>query len=89
MAKMHYADPPVLIRDVIDDLDRVYSLLSSCAPYTPLGGWYNPGADPDAATSAMWFQQDWVHADYRAQARTSSCSASATSRCHARSTTRR
>jgi len=66
MAEMHYADPPVLIRDVIDDLDRVYALLSSCAPYTPLGGWYNPGADPDAATSAMWFQQDWVHADDRA-----------------------
>ena len=39
---------------------------STRTPYTPLGGWYNPNADPDAATSAMWFQEDWVHADYRA-----------------------
>lgn len=66
MPDLHYAEPPVLIRDVIDDLDRVYALLAADAPYTPLGGWYAPGADPDAATSAMWFQQDWVHADYQA-----------------------
>ncbi|CAM9469297.1 unnamed protein product [Discosporangium mesarthrocarpum] len=66
MPDLHYAEPPVLIHDVIDDLDRVADLLVNCAPYTPLGGWYAPGADPDAATSALWFQQDWVHADYRA-----------------------
>ena len=66
MTDLHYAPPPVLIQGVIEDLDRVYTLLSDCAPYTPLGGWYAPGADPDAATSALWFQQDWVHADYRA-----------------------
>lgn len=48
------------------DLDRVRALLAQNAPYSPLGGWYRPGADPDAATSPMWFQQDWVHADYHA-----------------------
>ena len=31
------------------------------APYIPLGGWYNPGADPHARTRPMWFQKDWVH----------------------------
>ncbi|MEM9176911.1 MAG: hypothetical protein AAGC67_16945, partial [Myxococcota bacterium] len=66
MADLHYAEPPVLIRDVIDDLEGVYALLAAEAPYTPLGGWYAPGANPDAATSALWFQQDWVHADERA-----------------------
>lgn len=65
---MHYAPPPILIRDVFDapDLDRVRGLLAENAPYTPLGGWYRPDADPDAATAAMWFQQDWVHADFHA-----------------------
>jgi len=57
------ADPPILLRDVIDDLDAVVGLLERNAPYTPLGGWYRPGADPDAATSPLWFQNDWVHAD--------------------------
>ncbi|MEZ4281139.1 MAG: hypothetical protein R3F21_16180 [Myxococcota bacterium] len=66
MAEMHYAAPPILIHDVIDDLDRVRALLVENAPYTPLGGWYSPNANPDAATSALWFQQDWVHADHRA-----------------------
>jgi hypothetical protein len=60
---IHYADPPILLRDLIDDLDEVIGLLERNAPYTPLGGWYRPGADLDAATSPMWFQNDWVHAD--------------------------
>jgi hypothetical protein len=64
---IHYSDPPVLLRDVIEDLDRVVALLERNAPYTPLGGWYNPGADLDAATSTMWFQNDWVHADLRVE----------------------
>ena len=64
---MHYARPPLLIHDVIPDLDAVRGLLAENAPYTPLGGWYRPGADPDEASSAMWFQQDWVHADYAAK----------------------
>ena len=61
MSELEYADPPLLVRDVFDDLAPIEAMLERCAPYTPLGGWYAPGADPDAATSAMWFQQDWVH----------------------------
>ena len=57
------ASPPILIRDVIDDLDLVISLLERNAPYTPLGGWYRPGVEEDVASSPMWFQKDWVHAD--------------------------
>lgn len=64
--KLHYADPPVLIRDVIDDLGSVKALLTQQAPYTPLGGWYRPGSDTDESTSALWFQQDWVHAGFAA-----------------------
>lgn len=59
-----FADPPVLMQDVFPDLDAVLRLLEAGAPYTPLGGWMRPGLDPDAETSAMWFQEDWVHADY-------------------------
>jgi hypothetical protein len=60
---IRYADPPTLLREVFDDLGPVLALLERNAPYTPLGGWYRPGADLDAATSPMWFQNDWVHAD--------------------------
>jgi len=62
---IHYSEPPVLLQDLIPDLAEVRALLESCAPYTPLGGWYTPGADLDAETSALWFQNDWVHADLR------------------------
>ena len=61
---VHFADPPVLMQDVFPDLDAVLRLLEGGAPYTPLGGWMRPGLDPDAETTAMWFQEDWVHADY-------------------------
>ena len=61
---IHYADPPVLLRDTIDDLELVVGLLERNAPYTPLGGWFRPGSDTDAETSPMWFQKDWVHADF-------------------------
>jgi hypothetical protein len=57
------ARAPLLLRDVIDDVGDVRQLLERNAPYTPLGGWYRPGADEDIATNAMWFQKDWVHAD--------------------------
>jgi hypothetical protein len=57
------AQPPVLLHDVIDDLDAVRAVLRSRAPYVPLGGWYNPGADPDARTRPMWFRDDWVFDD--------------------------
>lgn len=62
---IHYSDPPVLLRNVFDDVGDVVRLLERNAPYTPLGGWYRPDADLDAATSPMWFQNDWVHADLR------------------------
>jgi hypothetical protein len=60
-----YAAAPVLLQDVIEDSADVLGLLERNAPYTPLGGWYRPGADPDAAIFPMWFQNDWVHADLR------------------------
>ncbi|MFO0687840.1 MAG: hypothetical protein U0900_03980 [Myxococcota bacterium] len=60
---IHYSDPPVLLHDVIGDLDAVVGLLERNAPYHPLGGWFRPGVEADRATSALWFQKDWVHAD--------------------------
>lgn len=62
---IHYSDPPELLHDVVDDLGEVVGLLERGAPYTPLGGWYRPDADLDQPTSPMWFQNDWVHADFR------------------------
>ncbi len=64
---IHYSDPPILLRDVIEDVGDVVRLLERNAPYTPLGGWYRPDADLDAATSPLWFQNDWVHADLRVE----------------------
>jgi hypothetical protein len=64
---IHYSNPPILLRDVFEDLGEVVGLLERNAPYTPLGGWYRPDADLDAPTSAMWFQNDWVHADLRVE----------------------
>ena len=59
----HTAEPPILLRDVIEDPAEVVALLERNAPYAPLGGWYRPGVDEGLAASAMWFQKDWVHAD--------------------------
>ena len=64
---IHYSDPPVLLRDVFEDVGDVVRLLERNAPYTPLGGWYRPDADLDKPTSPMWFQNDWVHADLRVE----------------------
>ena len=64
---IHYSEPPVLLRDVIEDMGQVVGLLERNAPYTPLGGWYRPGADLDARTSPLWFQNDWVHADLQVE----------------------
>jgi len=58
---MQYAEPPLLLENVIAEPSKVIALLEQNVPYTPLGGWYRPGVDPDEATSAMWFQKDWVH----------------------------
>ena len=60
---MHYAKPPVLLRDVIDDLGAVVDLLVDNAPYHPLGGWFRSGTNAEMASLPMWFQKDWVHAD--------------------------
>jgi hypothetical protein len=56
------AGPPILLRDVIEDPAQVVALLARNAPYLPLGGWFRPGVDEEAAASPMWFQKDWVHA---------------------------
>lgn len=64
---IRYSKPPVLMHDVIGDLGAVVRLLESQAPYTPLGGWYSPGADPHARTRPMWFQNDWVHDTFAAE----------------------
>jgi len=64
---LRYSKPPVLVPDVIGDVTAVVALLQSQAPYNPLGGWYNPGADPHARTRPMWFQKDWVHDDFAAE----------------------
>lgn len=64
---IHYSNPPHLLHDVIPDLAPVIDLLERNAPYSPLGGWFRPGVDRDATTNALWFQKDWVHADFRAE----------------------
>ena len=64
---IRYAKPPVLLHDVIDDLDAVVRLLDSQAPYHPLGGWFSPSAAPLARTRPMWFQKDWVHDTFAAE----------------------
>lgn len=64
---MRYSKPPILLHDVIGDRDAVVALLEAHAPYTPLGGWYSPGADPHARTRPMWFQNDWVHDTFHAE----------------------
>jgi hypothetical protein len=64
---IRYSKPPVLMHDVVGDLDAVVRLLESQAPYAPLGGWFSPGADPNARTRPMWFQKDWVHDVFAAE----------------------
>ena len=63
---LEYSNPPILLDDLIDDLDAVAGLFERNAPYTPLGGWFRPDRDGGEATSPMWFQKDWVHADFSA-----------------------
>ena len=62
-AMAHVSGPPTLLRDVIPNVDAVTKLLEQNAPYTPLGGWYSPGQEDTTPNRAMWFQNDWVHAD--------------------------
>ena len=62
---MHQSPPPVLLRDVVERPEEAVRLLERAAPYTPLGGWYRPDAELDVPSSALWFQNDWVHADLK------------------------
>ncbi|MFP8878999.1 MAG: hypothetical protein VCE43_05780 [Myxococcota bacterium] len=64
---LHYSKPPILLDDLIDDLDEVARLFERNAPYTPLGGWFRPDHGGAEAMSFMWFQKDWVHADFSAE----------------------
>lgn len=64
---MKYAEAPLLLEQVFDNPQDVVELLERHAPYTPLGGWYRPDLDPDEPVNALWFQNDWVHAGYRAE----------------------
>ena len=59
-----HSNPPIQLDDLIDDLDAVVGLFERNAPYTPLGGWFRPDREGAEATSPMWFQKDWVHADF-------------------------
>jgi len=63
---IHQSDPPILLRDVFEDVGPVVRLFERNAPYAPLGGWHRPGADLDAPVP-LWFQNDWVHADLRVE----------------------
>lgn len=64
---IRYSKPPILLHDVMPDLDAVERLLVAQAPYTPLGGWYSPGAVPTERTRPLWFQNDWVHDTFAAE----------------------
>lgn len=55
---------PILLNDLIEDLGAVAGLYERSAPYNPLGGWFRPDHEGGEATSPMWFQKDWVHADF-------------------------
>ena len=61
---LHPVSPPALLRDVLEDLSPVLRLLEEQAPYTPLGGWFRPGLGDEVPTSPLWFQNDFVHADF-------------------------
>ena len=61
------SNPPILLEDLIDDVGDVAEIFASNAPYTPLGGWFRPDREGGEATSPMWFQKDWVHADFTAE----------------------
>ncbi|MGI9293597.1 MAG: hypothetical protein ACR2PS_06405 [Pseudomonadales bacterium] len=62
----HVSKPPVLLEHLFDDPGMVVEILRQNAPYTPLGGWFRPDQGQGEAMSPMWFQEDWLHADYAA-----------------------
>jgi hypothetical protein len=49
------SNPPILLKDLIEDLAQVAGLFERNAPYTPLGGWSRPHRGDLQATSPMWF----------------------------------
>jgi len=55
---------PILLEHLIDDLAEVADLFERASPYNPLGGWFRPDRDGGEGRSPMWFQGDWVHADF-------------------------
>ncbi len=59
--------PPILLEALIEDRAEVAGIFARAAPYTPLGGWFRPDLPGDEASSPMWFQNDWVHADFSVQ----------------------
>lgn len=61
---VHHANPPVLIENLIDDIDTVAALFERNAPYMPLGGWFRPDQAGAEAMSPMWFQKDWARPDF-------------------------
>lgn len=67
LGMVRFSDPPVLLHDVIDDLNAVVQILERQAPYTPLGGWFRSGQAPVEPTLPMWFQNDWVHDTFAAE----------------------
>ena len=62
---IHYANPPILLENVIPDREAVVRLLERGAPFTPLGGWFTNHAEDETPRSAMWFQNDWVHDSFQ------------------------
>lgn len=59
-----YAESPIQLNNVIEDLDGLKAVLAQHAPYRPLGGWYQPDkSDTSKKTSAMWFRDDWLNAE--------------------------
>lgn len=61
---VQYADSPIVLDNVIEDLESLADLLKMHAPYKPLGGWYQPDkTDTTKRASAMWFRDDWLNAE--------------------------
>ena len=61
----HVSEKPIFVPNLLQDPGQVVTLLEDNAPNTPLGGWLWPGADPDAPTRPLWFQNDWVQGEIR------------------------
>ena len=47
------SNPPILLKDLIEDLDEVVALFERNAPYTPLGGWFRPDRGEERYRSTL------------------------------------